>query len=190
MNRTNGNNSTTEQLVIGVTMGDPAGIGPEVVVKALVELELRRAAKFIIFGMDEQLAYAADRAEIEPFWGRHQHEKISRDYPFKVVVADYDEYSFPPWIKRPSVAAGESSIRFCLDAIAAARAGIVDAIVTAPINKTSWKLAGADQLEIGGRRLAGSYRNARRAVQVKAKSNDVRRRSVEDGTGHDSRSAV
>jgi 4-hydroxythreonine-4-phosphate dehydrogenase len=124
-------------------MGDPAGIGPEVVVKALAEPELRRAAKFIIFGMDEQLAYAADRAEIEPFWGRHQHEKISRDYPFKVVVADYDEYSLPPWIKRPSVAAGESSIRFCLDAIAAARAGIVDAIVTAPINKTSWKLAGA-----------------------------------------------
>jgi 4-hydroxythreonine-4-phosphate dehydrogenase len=58
-------------------------------------------------------------------------------------VADYDEYSFPPWIKRPSVAAGESSLRFCLDAIDAARAGITDAVVTAPINKTSWKLAGA-----------------------------------------------
>ncbi|MHC4060297.1 MAG: 4-hydroxythreonine-4-phosphate dehydrogenase PdxA [Planctomycetota bacterium] len=143
MNRTNGNNSITGQLVIGVTMGDPAGIGPEVVVKALAGPELRRAAKFVIFGLDEQLAYAADRAEIEPFWGRHQHEKISRDYPFKVVVADYDEYSFPPWIKRPSVAAGECSIRFCLDAIDAARAGIIDAVVTAPINKTSWKLAGA-----------------------------------------------
>jgi 4-hydroxythreonine-4-phosphate dehydrogenase len=143
MNKTNGNNSITEQLVIGVTMGDPAGIGPEVVVKALADPQLRRTAKFIVFGMDEQLCYAADRAEIEPFWGRHQHEKISRDYPYKVVVADYDEYSFPPWIKRPSVAAGESSIRFCLDAIDAARAGIIDAVVTAPINKTSWKLAGA-----------------------------------------------
>ena len=143
MNKTNGNNSISEQLVIGVTMGDPAGIGPEVVVKALADPELRRAAKFIIFGMNEQLCYAADRAEIEPFWGRHQHEKISRDYPWKVVVADYDEYSFPPWIRRPSVAAGESSIRFCLDAIDAARAEIIDAVVTAPINKTSWKLAGA-----------------------------------------------
>ncbi|MHC4482807.1 MAG: 4-hydroxythreonine-4-phosphate dehydrogenase PdxA [Planctomycetota bacterium] len=144
MSKTNGNNSITEQLVIGITMGDPAGIGPEVVVKALADPELRRAAKFIIFGMDEQLGYAADRAEIEPFWGRHQHEKISRDYPYKVVVADYDEYSLPPWIRRPSVAAGESSIRFCLDAVDAARAGIIDAVVTAPINKTSWKLAGAN----------------------------------------------
>ena len=97
----NGNNSISEQPVIGITMGDPAGIGPEVIVKALADPEIRKAAKFIVFGMNEQLCYAADRAEIEPYWGRHQHEKISRDYPYKVVVADYDEYSVPPWLKRP-----------------------------------------------------------------------------------------
>ncbi len=124
-------------------MGDAAGIGPEIIVKTLAEPDVRKAAKFIIFGMNEQLYYAADKAEIEPFWGRHQHEKISRDYPYKVVVADYDDYSVPPWIRRPSKNAGEASIKFCLDAISAARAGIIDAVVTAPINKTSWKLAGA-----------------------------------------------
>jgi 4-hydroxythreonine-4-phosphate dehydrogenase len=136
-------NSISDQMVIGVTMGDAAGIGPEVVVKALADPEVRRAAKFIVFGMNEQLCYAADRAEIEPFWGRHQHEKISRDYPYKVVVADYDEYSVPPWIKGPSRMAGDASIKFCLDAIAAAKDGIIDAIVTAPISKESWKLADA-----------------------------------------------
>ncbi len=125
-------------------MGDAAGIGPEIIVKALAEPQIRRAAKFIVFGMNEQLCYAADNAELEPYWGRHQHEKISRDYPYKVVVADYDEYSVPPWIREPSKSAGEASIRFCLDAIDAARAGIIDAVVTAPINKTSWKLAGAE----------------------------------------------
>ncbi len=143
MNKNSGNNSIAEQMVIGVTMGDASGIGPEVVVKALADPNIRRAAKFIVFGMNEQLCYAADKVEIEPFWGRHQHEKISRDYPHKVVVADYDEYSVPPWIRGPSRVAGETSIRFCLDAIDAARAGIIDAVVTAPISKTSWKLAGA-----------------------------------------------
>jgi 4-hydroxythreonine-4-phosphate dehydrogenase len=143
MNRNNGHNSISDQLVIGVTMGDAAGIGPEIVVKALADPAIRRAAKFIVFGMNEQLAYAADRAEIEPYWGRHQHEKISRDYPYKVVVADYDDYSVPPWVRGPSKVAGEASIRFCLDAVDAAKAGIIDAIVTAPISKTSWKLAGA-----------------------------------------------
>jgi 4-hydroxythreonine-4-phosphate dehydrogenase len=136
-------NLINEQPVIGITMGDPTGIGPEVVVKALFEPELRRVAKFIVFGMDEQLHYAADKAEIEPYWGRHQHEKISREYPYKVVVADYDEYVIAPWVKGPNKIAGEASIKFCLDAIEAAKAGIIDAVVTAPINKTSWNLAGA-----------------------------------------------
>jgi len=143
MMKTNGNNSIAEQMAIGVTMGDAAGIGPEIIVKALADPNIRKAAKFVIFGMNEQLCYAADAAEIEPFWGRHQHEKISREYPFKVVVADYDEYSVPSWVKGPSKLAGEASIRFCLDAIDAARDGIIDAVVTAPISKTSWKLAGA-----------------------------------------------
>jgi 4-hydroxythreonine-4-phosphate dehydrogenase len=143
MDKSNGHNSITEQMVIGVTMGDAAGIGPEVVVKALADPGIRRAAKFIVFGMNEQLCYAADKVEVEPFWGRHQHEKISRDYPHKVVVADYDEYSVPPWIRGPSKVAGEASIRFCLDAIDAARAGIIDAVVTGPISKTSWKMADA-----------------------------------------------
>jgi len=144
MNKDDNHNSISEQLVIGITMGDAAGIGPEVIIKALADPGIRRAAKFIIFGMNEQLCYAADKAEIEPFWGRHQHEKISRDYPCKVVVADYDEYSVPSWITAPSIVAGEASIRFCLDAIEAAQAGIIDAVVTGPISKTSWKLADAE----------------------------------------------
>ncbi|OHB60565.1 MAG: 4-hydroxythreonine-4-phosphate dehydrogenase PdxA [Planctomycetes bacterium RBG_13_46_10] len=144
MNKNGNHNSISEQPVIGITMGDPAGIGPEIIVKALDDPFIRKAAKFIVFGMNEQLCYAADKAEIEPFWGRHQHEKISRDYPCKVSVADYDEYSVPPWIKGPSKAAGEASIRFCLDAIQAAQDGIIDAVVTAPISKTSWKLAEAE----------------------------------------------
>ena len=142
--KTNGHNSIAEQMVIGITMGDAAGIGPEIIVKALADPTVRKAAKFIIFGMNEQLCYTADAAEIEPFWGRHQHEKISRDYPYKVVVADYDEYSVPSWVTKPSKLAGEASIRFCLDAIDAARAGIIDAVVTAPISKKSWNLADGD----------------------------------------------
>ena len=138
------NHNSDEPMVIGVTMGEPLGIGPEIIVKALYDPLLRRQAKFIIFGMDEFLEYAADWAEIEPYWGRCQHEKISRDYPHNVVVADYDDYSIPAWAKGPSKAGGEASLRFCTDAIEAAKAGIIDAVVTAPISKASWKQAGAE----------------------------------------------
>ena len=138
------NHNSDEPMVIGITMGEPLGIGPEIIVKALYDPLLRRGAKFIIFGMDEFLEYAADGAEIEPYWGRCQHEKISRDYPRNVVVADYDDYSVPAWAKGPSKAGGEVSLRFCVDAIEAARAGIIDAVVTAPISKASWKQAGVE----------------------------------------------
>jgi len=143
METTNGQNSIETQPVIGITMGEPAGIGPEVVVKALADFQLRRSARFIIYGMHEQLAYAADKAEIEPFWGRCHHEKIGRDNPYKVVTADYDEFSLPPWAKEPSRVGGQASVKFCLDAIEDAKRDIIDAIVTAPISKQSWKLAGA-----------------------------------------------
>ena len=136
-------NTFADDIVIAITMGDPGGIGPEVIVKALDDPFIRRQAKFIIFGMDEQLRYAAGAAEIEPYWIRHQYEKISRHYPRNVVVADYDNYSVPSWFHSPSQTAGQASLHFCKDAIDAAKAGIVDAIVTAPISKQSWKLAKA-----------------------------------------------
>ena len=143
--RNNGrNNLAGNETVIGITMGDPGGVGPEIVVKALSDPLIRREAKFIIFGMNEQLEYAADAAEIDLYWLRHQHEKISRDYPRNVVVADYDEFSFPWWIHAPNKMAGEASIKFCLDAVDAAKDGIIDALVTAPISKVSWSLAGCD----------------------------------------------
>ena len=131
----------SDEIVIGITMGDPGGIGPEIVVKALSDPLLRQAAKFIIFGIDEQLEYAADLIEVDPFWGRHQHEKLSRDYPNRVVLADYDDFSIPAGLREPNIISGQVSAKFCLDAISAARRGIIDGIVTAPISKESWKKA-------------------------------------------------
>ncbi len=135
--------STTFEPVVGITMGDPGGIGPEIVVKALADPLLRRQAKYIIFGLDEQLEYVADQLEIEPYWLRLPHEKISRDLPRQVVVADYDEYSVPSWLHLPSLVSGQASLQFCIDAIDAARAGILDAVVTSPISKESWHMADA-----------------------------------------------
>jgi 4-hydroxythreonine-4-phosphate dehydrogenase len=131
------------ELVIGITMGDPGGIGPEIIVKALADPVIRRAAKFIVFGMNEQLQYAADSAEIEPFWMTHQHEKLDRNYPRNVVVAEYDDYSVPSWIHTPNKVSGEASLRFCKDATEAAKDGIIDGLVTAPISKVSWQMAGS-----------------------------------------------
>lgn len=135
--------------VIGITMGDPAGIGPEVVVKALADPAVRKLARYVIFGMNELLSYAADLAEINAFWWRVQHDspRLTYDLVHDVVVLDYDEYSMLGASHRPSKQGGEASLRFLDDAVLAAlkpqgSAGAIDAIVTAPICKESWQMAG------------------------------------------------
>ncbi len=127
---------------IGITMGDPGGIGAEVVIKALADESLRSRARFIIYGLDEQLEYAADQAELRQFWTRRPHED-ALPAEGEVVVADYDELSLEGrLLRKPSTEQGRASMRFLDDGITDARANRIDALVTAPINKAAWHMAG------------------------------------------------
>src|SRR5271170_4768954 len=141
---------------IGITMGDPGGIGAEVIVKALADPDIRKLARFVIFGLNELLAYTADLAEIEPYWWRDQHERFITNgntllipptpYPHDVVVLDYDEFSILGLDARGATrGGGQASMQFVIDAINAATKRKIDAVVTAPICKESWKLAGFDR---------------------------------------------
>ncbi|HUU85320.1 MAG TPA: 4-hydroxythreonine-4-phosphate dehydrogenase PdxA [Phycisphaerae bacterium] len=128
--------------LIAITMGDPAGVGPEVVVKALADTELRSQARFIIYGLQELLCYAADQAEVSPYWFHCPHEDVDR-VESGVVVADFYEYSMlGPGLRHPTAEGGHASLRFVDEAISAAAGGLADAIVTGPIHKISWKMAG------------------------------------------------
>ena len=156
-------------------MGDPAGIGPEVIVKALVDTQLRSRARFIIYGLNEQLAYAADLAEVEPFWYRVQHDsgRAMRPFTQDVVVLDFDEYSFlGRRLHEPSKPGGEASLAFVREAISAAshkrnseNDWKLDAIVTGPICKESWALAGERRYP-GHTELFKARTHARRSVMM------------------------
>lgn len=149
-------NSPADPLpTIAITMGDPMGVGPEIVVKTLADPRLRRRARFIVYGMAEPMHYAADLAEIEPYWRRVQHDSPIADTAVGagVTVLDYDEYTLggsPGGANGkagPSRLGGHSSFRFVEDAIIDSSRPATDplrveAVVTAPISKQSWALAG------------------------------------------------
>ena len=150
---------------IGITMGDPAGVGAEVIVKALADPEIRKLGRFVIFGFNELLAYCADLAEIEPFWWRDQHERL-RPYDHDVVVLDYDEFSFLGLdVRAASKQGGLASMKFVCDAIAVAQKQQIDALVTGPICKESWKLAGYTRWP-GHTELLAEKTNARRYAMM------------------------
>jgi 4-hydroxythreonine-4-phosphate dehydrogenase len=128
--------------LIGITMGDPAGIGAEVIVKALADPNIRRSGRFVIYGLAEALTYAADAAEMNPYWFRVPHEDACR-IESGVVVADFDEFPiFAPATRHATADGGLASMQFVEAAIAAARSTALDAVVTGPICKASWRMAG------------------------------------------------
>ena len=130
---------------IGITMGDPCGVGAEIIVKALAEPSLRGRARFVVWGLCEQVEYLADELELDFPFERQHHEDMRR-FENNLVILDYDELDLPVSLPRGATKqGGVASMAFCQDAIAAAKAGLVDALVTAPISKTSWGLAGFDK---------------------------------------------
>ena len=129
-------------------MGDPGGIGPEVIVKALADRDRRARARYRIYGCQGAMTRAADTLGIEPYWWRVEHGSSIADAGVvqDVLLLDTpdDHGSFP---RRPSERSGRLSYAFVSSAIDACRQPAdaplrADAIVTGPINKEAWQLAG------------------------------------------------
>lgn len=135
---------------IGITMGDPAGIGAEIILKTLADPAVRERGRFVVYGLNEILTYEADRQEIDPFWFRVQHDSTRTDRAIseRTIVYDYDEFDgMIQAPRRSSKAGGLASKAFVESAIADALRPAdhhrhIDAIVTAPVSKTSWSMAG------------------------------------------------
>src|SRR5262245_32786043 len=60
--------TVSERPTIAITMGDPGGIGPEVIVKALNDEALRARARFLVLGLGSSLSRAAREAGVAPYW--------------------------------------------------------------------------------------------------------------------------
>lgn len=130
---------------IAVSMGDPGGIGPEVLVKALGDTTLRARARWVVHGLQTPMTLAARAAGIEPYWSLHASSGPPPGIP-GVVLVDHEQLAGPgPWPAHDDSRAGAASLAFLNAAIAdAQRPGPerARAIVTGPISKAAWALAG------------------------------------------------
>jgi 4-hydroxythreonine-4-phosphate dehydrogenase len=130
---------------IAITMGDPGGIGPEVIVKALADEALRGRARFLILGLGSSMDRAAREAGILPYW--EAAGPFSRWDPTAGVLLLDDELGpraapYPAFPPEDSELGGKLSLAWVERAIEMAKSRAVDAIVTGPISKTSWSYAG------------------------------------------------
>lgn len=114
--------------IIGITMGDPAGVGPEICVRALAEMSADDRARSLIYGNLASLNAAKAALGIQI------------DLTAHVVDIAY-EGAPTPWGQLSPIA-GDAAFRFIERAVRDAQARRIGCIVTAPINKEALNLAG------------------------------------------------
>lgn len=128
---------------VGFTLGDAAGIGPEIIVKAFAH---GLKAPAIVFGDTGALQRAVRQlgARLDVRRIASPREASCRADVIEVVQAGAALPASLP-LGRVSAEAGQGAYDYLCRAIDAAMAGEIRAIVTAPLNKHSMHLAGIDQ---------------------------------------------
>ena len=132
----------TAKPLLGITMGDPAGIGPEVIVKALSRPGVRRVCRPLVIGSPEVLARMVSALKA----------------PLKVRSVDLSGFAAPDGVipvldplpqplgpftpGKVSHETGAAQAVYVEEAVERALDGSIAAIVTAPINKEAINLAG------------------------------------------------
>ena len=117
---------------IGITIGDPAGIGPEIVVRALAHETIPASVSPVVIGDRWVLERAMDATGIRLEFG-------SSGQPRLIDLANVDHRL--QWGKIQATA-GAAAAQFIERAVQEALAGRLDAMATAPINKEALWRAG------------------------------------------------
>ncbi|MCF8568053.1 4-hydroxythreonine-4-phosphate dehydrogenase PdxA [Alicyclobacillus tolerans] len=133
---------------IAITMGDPAGIGPEISLLSAVDSSVTEQVNLLIVGDLKRLKQAADvlhqkgRLSEVPQFNAIEDVKEARFHKGTVDVVDLNNVPENlPWGKIDAIA-GKSAFEFVEAAVKLANRKEIDAIATAPIHKEAWKLAG------------------------------------------------
>lgn len=152
---------------LGVSLGDPAGIGPEIVLKLIQRPSIRRRYRIVLFGHARVLDF---------YWRRLFHgRRPAWIVPVRSPLGVTSSGSIVPIVEPPSVSArtvspgvvnrwsGEASGAYVGSAVAAAMRGEIDALVTAPLHKESFSLSRWGRRFVGHTEMVARLSGAKRA---------------------------
>lgn len=139
---------------ISISMGDPGGVGPEVLVRALSDKARRKNARYQIHGSARVMHHAAQVCGVDPFWWQVDARSplVSTIDSKPVVLLDSDPQMNDEGVELMMVpkadkVAGAMSYHWVMEAIRDTMRDPSDplnaqGIVTGPINKLAWSMAG------------------------------------------------
>ena len=128
--------------VVGITMGDPAGVGPEVIMKALARADAYALCRPLVIGDAKQLERANALLGLKLKVVSIPDPKKAKFEPGTVEVIDLALVPANLPYGKVSPAAGEAAYRYIERAVKLALDRSIDAICTGPINKEAMNAAG------------------------------------------------
>ena len=133
----------TDKPLVAVTMGDPAGIGPEVTAKALLDEQVYEKCRPFVIGSAAALddALRLINAPISTRIAHSLDDVTGQVGAIDVLDLENLDYSAIEY-GQLSAQAGRASVEWILKAGELATAGQIQGIATAPINKEACNLAG------------------------------------------------
>ncbi len=129
------------QPIVAITMGDPCGVGPEIIVKALDSAKLAGVSVVVIgdrLPLERAIKLLGSSAVVSPL-----NDKMLRSFRTGAgIIPVLNPASAPSGLTladiefgRPSPAACEAVVSWIRGAVELAGSGLVDAVCTCPINK-------------------------------------------------------
>lgn len=134
--------------LIGVTIGDPAGVGPEIVASALGDESLHDIARLVVIGSDSVMRKALELvgAGLRVHAIEHPAQGVYSAGTLDLIdLGNVDFDSIVPGVAQPL--AGRAAFQYVERAIELAMAGAIDAFATAPINKEALKAGGVPHID-------------------------------------------
>lgn len=134
--------------IVGITIGDVAGIGPEVVAKALARPEIYEVCRPLVIGdrrVLETPRFAAGIPDLTAVAMDARNERTLDDLMPRAGVPLLDLHNLDPAsiaLGHVSAEAGRAAVEYVLKATELALAGAIEAVATAPLNKEAMRLAG------------------------------------------------
>lgn len=128
------NTPKTGKPRIGITLGDINGIGPEVVMKALLDARMLNLITPVIYGSTRVLSYYKKLLNLEDF-SYSQVKTPGQFVPKAINVVNCWEEAIEIQPGKPDTEAGRAALLSLKQAAADLKSGVIEALVTAPINK-------------------------------------------------------
>lgn len=126
--------------LIGITMGDPSGVGPEIITKLFLDNSIANTCNYFVLGDIKALSEYADTALII-------NEITSLDdakcLPGTIDVLNISELEKKDYLPgKPTLAGGVAMVKYILTAVDLCTKGQIEAMVTCPLNKALMNKAG------------------------------------------------